>query len=154
MLDNSGSNGTPSPFKTMQPAADVAFAAKSKDLQALRDAVVDAAGVGAGLWFSYLFVLLYLAVAVGSVTHRDLFYEHPIKLPFLNVELPLMGFFVLGPLLFIIVHAYVLLHISLFARKVRVFDVELRNQVGENDTRTRLRLQCPATSSCNFLQGR
>jgi len=74
-----------------------AFAAKAKDLQALRDAVVDAASVGAGLWLSYLFVVLYLAIAVGSVTHRDLLFESPVKLPFLNVDLPLVGFFVLGP---------------------------------------------------------
>ena len=35
--------------------------------------------------------------AVGSVTHRDLLFESPVKLPFLNVDLPLVGFFVLGP---------------------------------------------------------
>jgi hypothetical protein len=59
--------------------AAAAFAAKAKDLEALRTAVVDAASVGAGLWFSYLFVLLYLAIAVGSVTHRDLLFENPVK---------------------------------------------------------------------------
>jgi len=46
---------------------------------------------GAGLGFSYLFVLLYLPIAVGSVMH--LFLENPVKLPFLNVGLPLVGFF-------------------------------------------------------------
>jgi hypothetical protein len=40
-----------------------AFAAKATDLQTLRDAVADAANVGAGLWFSYVFVLLYLFIA-------------------------------------------------------------------------------------------
>jgi hypothetical protein len=39
------------------------LAAKDNDLDALRGAVVDAAGVGAGLWVSYLFVLLYLLIA-------------------------------------------------------------------------------------------
>jgi hypothetical protein len=52
------------------PVTAVALAAKAQDLGALRDAVVDAASVAAGLWFSYIFVLLYLLVAVGSVTHR------------------------------------------------------------------------------------
>lgn len=37
------------------PATAKGLADKAKDLQALRDAVVDAASVGAGLWFSYLF---------------------------------------------------------------------------------------------------
>ena len=34
---------------TAPPPGSTAFAAKAKDLQALRDAVVDAASVGAGL---------------------------------------------------------------------------------------------------------
>jgi hypothetical protein len=55
------------------------FAAKAKDLQALRDAVADAAGVGSGLWLSYLFVSLYLALAAGEVTHRDLFFQNPVN---------------------------------------------------------------------------
>jgi hypothetical protein len=97
---------------TETTAAATAFADKAKDLGALREAVVDAANVGLGLWLSYLFVLLYLAIAAGAVTHRDLLLESPVKLPFLNVDLPLTGFFALGPLLLVIVHAYVLLHFS------------------------------------------
>jgi hypothetical protein len=90
------------------PDTAAAFAAKANDLEALRAAVVDAASVGAALWFSYILVLLYLFIAVGSVTHRDLLFENPVKLPFLNVDLPLTGFFWLGPALFLTVHAYVL----------------------------------------------
>jgi hypothetical protein len=41
----------------------------------------------------------------------------PVKLPFLNVELPLKAFFVLGPLVFLIVHACVLLHFVLLAAR-------------------------------------
>jgi hypothetical protein len=87
----------------------------------LRDAVIDAAGVGAGLWLSYLFVLFYFAIAAGAVTHRDLLLENPVKLPFLNIELPLKAFFVLGPLVFFIVHAYVLLHFVLLTGKIGAF---------------------------------
>jgi len=133
--------------------AATAFAAKAKDLEALRDAVVDAASVGAGLWLSYLFVLFYLAIAVGAVTHRDLLLESPVKLPFLNVDLPLVGFFVLGPLLFVIVHAYVLLHFALLAGKVGAFDAELRVQIAEDDVRTRLRRQLPSNIFVQFLAG-
>jgi hypothetical protein len=131
----------------------VTFAARARDLAALRDSVVDAAGVGAGLWLSYLFVLFYLAIATGSVTHRDLLYESPVKLPFLNVDLPMMGFFVLAPLLFVIVHAYVLLHIGFLARKVQAFHAELRAQIAEDDTRARLRLQLPSNIFVQFLAG-
>src|SRR5215469_2168834 len=116
-------------------AVATAFAAKARDLETLRDAVIDAASVGGGLWLSYLFVLLYLLIAVGSVTHRDLFLESPVKLPFLSVELPLLGFFWLGPLIFLIVHAYVLLHFVLLAGKVGYFNEELKAQIKDEEVR-------------------
>jgi hypothetical protein len=52
------------------------LAPKAKDLlQALLDALVDVAGGGVGLW--YLFLLFYLLIVVS-----------PVKLPFLNMDLP------------------------------------------------------------------
>jgi uncharacterized protein YjbI with pentapeptide repeats len=129
------------------------FAAREKDLGALRDAVVDAAGVGAGLWFSYLFALFYFAIATFAVTHRDLLLENPVKLPFLNVELPLKAFFVLGPLVFLIVHAYVLLHFVLLAGKIGAFDAELEAKVPDDDVRDRLRRQLPSNIFVQFLAG-
>jgi len=139
--------------QTPPPSTAEAFAAKAKDLGALRDSVVDAAGVGAGLWLSYLFFFFYLFVAVAAVTHRDLLLDYPIKLPFLGVELPLLGFFVLGPLLFLIVHAYVLLHFVMLAAKVGVFHSELEAQIGDEDVRTRLRRQLPSNIFVQFLAG-
>jgi uncharacterized protein YjbI with pentapeptide repeats len=145
---------TPAPAEPppLPPTAE-ALASKAKDLQALRDVVVDAASIGAGLWFSYLFVLLYLLIAAGSVTHRELFLESPVRLPFLNVDLPLLGFFVLGPLIFLIVHAYVLLHFVLLAGKVGDFDAELKEQITDEDVRRRLRRQLPSNIFVQFLAG-
>jgi hypothetical protein len=48
---------------------------------------------------------------------------------FLSVDLPLKSFFWLGPLLFLIMHAYVLLHFVMLAGKVHVFDAQLRAQI-------------------------
>jgi uncharacterized protein YjbI with pentapeptide repeats len=129
------------------------FAAKATDLQALRDAVVDAAGVGTGLWLSYLFVLFYFAVAAGAVTHRDLLLENPVKLPFLNVELPLKAFFTLGPLVFLVVHAYVLLHFVLLAGKIGAFHKELQDQVRGQARRGQLRRQLPSNIFVQSLAG-
>ena len=91
----------PSPARAAPPELPLTaavLAAKAKDLEALRTAVVDAAGVSVGLWLCYLFVLLYLLIAVGGITHQDLFLEKPVKLPLLNVDLPLKGFFGSGQL--------------------------------------------------------
>jgi uncharacterized protein YjbI with pentapeptide repeats len=129
------------------------FAAKATDLESLRTAVVDAAGVGYGLWFSYLFALVYFAIAAGAVTHRDLLLESPVKLPFLNVELPLKAFFILGPLVFLVVHAYVLLHFVLLAGKVGAFHAELQKQIDDDNQRAQLRRQLPSNIFVQFLGG-
>jgi uncharacterized protein YjbI with pentapeptide repeats len=129
------------------------FAAKAKDLGALRDAVVDAASVSAGLWITYLFALFYFAIAAGAVTHRDLLLESPVKLPFLNVELPLKAFFILGPLVFLIVHGYVLLHFVLLAGKIGAFHLELQAQIFGDDARARLRRQLPSNIFVQSLAG-
>jgi uncharacterized protein YjbI with pentapeptide repeats len=76
-----------------------------------------------------------------------------VKLPFLNVELPLIGFFVLGPLLFLIVHAYVLLHMVRLATKVGDFRTELQRKIaGEEDKESLLR-QLPSNVILQFLAG-
>ena len=60
------------------------FAKQAGDLDAIRKSVEDAAAVSAGIWLSYLFVLLYIGIAAGAVTHKDLLLENPVKLPFLS----------------------------------------------------------------------
>ena len=106
-----------------------------------------------GLWLSYLFVLFYFAIAAGAVTHRDLLLENPVKLPFLNVELPLKAFFVLGPLVFLIVHAYVLLHFVLLAGKIGAFQTELEAQIDRDNVKTEVRRQLPSNLFVQSLAG-
>jgi uncharacterized protein YjbI with pentapeptide repeats len=143
---------------TAPPAADPElsekFAKKAHDLDAVRKSVEDAASVSAGLWLSYLFVLLYIGIAAGAVTHRDLLLESPVKLPFLSVDLPLVAFFFLAPILFIVSHAYTLMHFVMLAAKVGVFDAELRAQLGDApETRKGLRRQLPSNIFVQFLAG-
>jgi len=137
------------------PAALPKIAEKADDLEAIKKAVDDAAAVGGGLWLSYLFVLFYLAVAAGAVTHADLFFENPVKLPFLNIELPLLAFFFLAPILFLIVHAYTLVHLVLLTDKAKRFDQALRYQIGNENAAIRdsLRRQLPSNIFIQFLAG-
>ena len=102
-------NGVP------QPPAD----ALAK-LEAARKSVEDAAPVSGVLWLSYLFTLFYIGVAAGGVTHKQLLLEDPVKLPFLSVDLPLVAFFALSPILFVIVHAYTLMHFIVLAAKTSI----------------------------------
>ncbi|UVC19336.1 pentapeptide repeat-containing protein [Mesorhizobium onobrychidis] len=146
------------PHPPQKPIADLApvaseLAATAIDLTSLRSAVIDAAGVSTALWFSYLFALLYLFIAVLGVNHEDVFRETPVDLPFLSVKLPLLGFFSLGPVLFLTVHTYVLLHCFFLADKVGVFHSELERQIPDAEVRTRLRRQLPSNVFVQFLAG-
>jgi hypothetical protein len=67
--------------------------------------------------------------------------------------LPLEAFFVLGPLVFLIVHAYVLLHLALLADKVGAFNAELEAQIGCGDAKARLRRQLPSNIFVQYLAG-
>ena len=135
------------------PRNEKDLASETAELEALRATVVDAAAVGTGLWLTYILVLLYLFVAAGEVTHRDLFLENPVKLPFLNVDLPLVGFFLFGPLLLLVLHAYVLVHFVLLASKVGVFHTKLQALISDDDKRTLLRRQLPSNIFVQVLAG-
>lgn len=113
-----------------------AIGAKADDLEEIKKAVEDAASVSGGLWLSYLFVLSYIAIAVGAVTHEDLLLVRPVKLPFLNVELPLLAFFALAPFVVLIIHAYALMHFIMLGKKASLFHNELRRQFPDSETKT------------------
>jgi hypothetical protein len=77
-----------------------------------------------------------------------------VKLPFLNVELPLVAFFFLAPILFIVSHAYTLVRFVMLGAKVGVFDAELHVQLGDApETREGLRRQLPSNILVQFLAG-
>jgi hypothetical protein len=104
-------------------------------------------------------VLFYVAVAAGAVTHVNLLLEDPVKLPFLNIELPLKAFFFLSPILFLITHAYTLIHFSLLADKTKRFHLQLRRQIPDvgypraAEIRAGLRRQLPSNIFVQFLAG-
>ncbi len=119
------------------PTPDLpAIAEKADDLEEIKKSVEDAASVSGGLWLSYLFVLSYIAIAAGAVTHEDLLLERAVKLPFLNVELPLLAFFALAPFVVLIVHAYALLHFIMLGKKASRFHKELWRQFPDSETDT------------------
>jgi hypothetical protein len=135
------------------PGAE-SFAKKADDLESIRAAVDDAAAVGGALWFSYLFVLFYLALAAGAVTHADLFLENPVKLPFLNIDLPLLAFFSLAPILFLFAHGYTLMHLVMLSEEAKDYDQALREQLGaDNPTSDKLRRQLPSNIFIQYLAG-
>jgi hypothetical protein len=131
------------------------FSDKAKDLGALRDAVVDAARVGDGLWISYIFTLFYFAIADGVVvTNRDLFLENLVTLPFLKVELPLKAFVILGQSVFMIVHTMFYCTSYCWPARSGPFIPNCRRRSTVMMCGCGCAASCRVTSSCNRLPGR
>ena len=145
--------GDPVPPPAGETAKVATFAEKAEDLDAIKKSVEDAAAVGAPLWLSYLFLLFYIAIASGAVTHADLLLERPVDLPFLSIKLPLKAFFYIAPLLFLLSHTYTLAHFALLADKAKHFHQRLRTAITEHEIREGLRRQLPINIFVQFLAG-
>jgi uncharacterized protein YjbI with pentapeptide repeats len=92
------------------------------DVEALGTAVNDSANRVSAIWVTFLVFLLYLLIAATTVTQRQLLLAEPIKMPVLNVDLPLWGFFFLTPILFVVLHAYVLLQVILLGHTAAAYN--------------------------------
>jgi hypothetical protein len=120
-----------------------------KDIGELQKALNDAAGKASVLWTSFIILQLYLVIAFGSVTHRDLFLENSIKLPVLNVDLPLVGFFVVVPIILVVFHFYIFLQLLALAAKAKRYDALLKQEAPASD---RLREQLDSFVAANRLR--
>lgn len=74
------------------------------------------------LWFTFLALMLYLAISALTTTHRMLLLEEGQLLPLLNVRLPLLAFYLVAPTLCVLMHAYILAMLVLLARTARTLD--------------------------------
>lgn len=95
------------------------------------------------LWFTFLTLTLYFAISAGTTTHRMLLLEEGLSLPLVNLKLPLLGFYVIAPLLYVILHAYFLMMLVLLARTAKTFEDTLSKQFGGvgNAARERVRMR-------------
>src|SRR6478672_5375673 len=102
------------------------------DVEALEKSLNDSATRVSTIWVSFLIFSLYLGTAATTVTHRQLLLAEPIKLPVLNIDLPLWGFFFLAPILFVVFHAYVLIQVVLLGRTAAAYNDALNRKL-KND---------------------
>src|SRR5262249_6093279 len=98
-------------------------------VDAMEKGVNDAASKTGTLWISFITLVVYFIIAVGSVTHRMLFLQEPIRLPVLNVDLPVVGFFVAAPILLVTYHFYLLLQLAVLSRKAEAYENSLRDEI-------------------------
>jgi hypothetical protein len=72
-------------------------------------------------WFFFITLMLLLAASVGTTTHRALLDAAPMRLPLLNIDLPMIGFYAIAPTIFVVLHFYALLQVSGLRAKVSAF---------------------------------
>jgi uncharacterized protein YjbI with pentapeptide repeats len=101
------------------------------------------------LWFSFLGLTLYLAIAALATTHRNLLLGEPQVLPILNIKVELLPFYVIAPLLYLVFHFYLLMVLALLARTAAEFDKQLRTTLAGEPERERYRAQ---VGNALFLQ--
>jgi uncharacterized protein YjbI with pentapeptide repeats len=123
------------------------------DVAALEKSINDSATRVSTIWVTYLLFGLYLVTAVSNVTQRQLFLDESLKLPVLNIDLPLIGFFFLAPILFLLLHVYVLIQFLLLARTAAVYNDALLASVSIESDRTRIRQRLANTLFAQILAG-
>ncbi|WP_089727024.1 pentapeptide repeat-containing protein [Candidatus Thiosymbion oneisti] len=92
------------------------------ELAVLRTAADEAARHVRVLYFSFLLFAFYVAVIALSTTDEQLLKGTGTKLPLLDIDLPLVEFYVISPLLVLIFHAHLLNQFFLLSRKLFILD--------------------------------
>jgi uncharacterized protein YjbI with pentapeptide repeats len=123
------------------------------DVGALERAVNDSAGRVSGIWLSFVVFSAYLAAAASMITHRQIFLEEPIKLPTINIDLPLTASAILLPTVFVIYHVFVLLQVVLLARTANTYNEAIEHNVTDEADRTRLRQRLANTLFAQLFAG-
>jgi Pentapeptide repeats (8 copies) len=93
-------------------------------------------------WLAFLVLLTYVIVTLASVSHKDLLLNSPVRLPIINADIPLVGFFQYAPAMLLLVYLSLLVQHVIVARKYRRFTdaiVPLERETGiEHPARERV----------------
>jgi len=101
-------------------SADKAF--NPLDVEGLEKSLSDSATRVSTIWITYLLFGLYLLVTAGTATDKQLLLADPLKLPALGTDVPLVSFFVLSPIFFVLLQIYVLLQTLLLGRTAQAYN--------------------------------
>ena len=103
---------------TMPPPPPPEPTESPRDLLEVANGASDAAWSS---WLAFLLLLTYVIVTLASVSHTALLLNSPVKLPIINADIPIVGFFQYAPLLLLLVYLSLLIQHVVLARKYRKF---------------------------------
>lgn len=92
-------------WPAQQPSGAERQSASDEDvLEKLRKAVVDSASDARRAFVIFAAFSIYLAITVSSTTHQQLLIGTVFRLPILSVSIPILGFYIILPLLYLVAH--------------------------------------------------
>ena len=92
------------------------------DFGAVEEALNDAARRVNAVWISFIVLCVYVFIATFTVTPAALFRDAPVKLPIFNADLPLKVYFVMAPVLVLVLHAYLIVLTQGLAEKIVAYE--------------------------------
>ena len=103
-------------------------AARHARLERLADSVNDTARMARNSLSLLLMVALYLGLTLVASTDENLLLNGQVVLPQVGVGLSVVQSYIFAPLIFIYLHAQLLFQLTVLARKVRTFEVALKEE--------------------------
>ena len=110
----------------------------SPHIEKLLEAANSASQSVAALHVAFMAFLAYLGVIVWGTTHDDLLRISPVKLPILDVELPLTTFYCFVPWMVVLLHFNLLMQLELLSCKLWNLDRDLPDTSTGQQVRDRL----------------
>src|ERR1044072_592225 len=92
-----------------------------EDAKELLDEANGASVPASSAWLAFLFLLAYVVVTLAGVSHKALLLNSPVKLPIINADIPLVGFFQYAPAMLLLVYLSLLVQHVIVGRKYRRF---------------------------------
>lgn len=105
-----------------------------------------------GFTITFLSLLLYVAIIISSTTHEQILRIDPVKLPLLDVEIPIVGFYWFMPGFLFFLHLYILVQHYLFSQLAFRFRSALERESDE-ETKTHLRRSLGNLPFLHWLAG-
>ena len=139
------------PGEDRRAAATSRFTVRANDPNEVEAALVDAASAARNIWVLFLSFGTYLIVTVRFRHPSAARPRRPDTLAAASVDLPMVAFFVVARVLFLIFHNYLLLHLKLMADKVRRYSDLLTKLVSQKSLKIASACNCPISTSCRFL---
>ena len=115
-------------------------AASNEQAEALLDTANSASQHVAVLHVAFMALCAYVLVIVFGTTDMDLLIGKGVKLPVVDVTVPIVGFYAFAPYLVVLVHFNLLLQLQLLSRKLYAFDAAAPREEGLGGLRDRLHI--------------